>query len=187
VRVLELGGENLYAVLLEECDALRGTAGNDGNRKNGSNGGTDKIGVVEVGERVADYHACGLRCIGTAKDGSQIAGLLHPFEYDEKGVGLAKQRMECARLGRADDGHNALCAAAIGNTLIYVGGYLHDVARDLPHLFRSEAIEANGLHACLQAMLQLSPTLYHEEPFLTTERGLLLECQQVPDARILGA
>lgn len=126
MRILQLGREYLYALLLEEGDALLGGAGDRGDGKDGTNGGADEIGVVKVCKGVADDDARGIGCIGTTKDGTQVAGLLHALQNNKEGLAvdsptlLLEQGLQGVGLGGTDNGDNALGTATIGYALVNI-------------------------------------------------------------------
>jgi hypothetical protein len=62
---------------------FRGT-GYGGNCKDGSDGGADKIGVIQICQRIADNDACGIGSIGTTEDSSKVAGLLNALQNDKE-------------------------------------------------------------------------------------------------------
>ena len=126
MRILQLGREYLYAMLLEKGDALLGGAGDRGDGKDGANGGADEIRVVKVCKGVADDDARGIGSIGTTKDGAQVAGLLYALQNNEQGLAVdsptlpLEQGLQGVGLGGTDNGDNALGAATIGYALIYI-------------------------------------------------------------------
>jgi hypothetical protein len=136
MRVLKLCRENLDAMLLEKGNALLGRTSYGRDCEDGSDGGTNEIGVVEVCQRIAHDNTRCLCCIGTAEDGSEIARLLYPLEDNKQGLTidspalLLQQRIERKRLRRTDNGYDALCAATVGYALVDVLRHLNELRVD---------------------------------------------------------
>ena len=97
VAVLKLSGKDGYAVTLEPRNTLLRRAGNCRNGKDGSDGRTDKVGIVKVRARVADDDARGAGSVGRAEHSAQIAGLLHALEDNIKSIG--RETVESKRAG----------------------------------------------------------------------------------------
>ena len=82
VGVLQLGGEDLYLMRLEEGDALLGGADGRGDTEDSADAGADDVGIIDIRQWVADddgIHPSGLR---RTQYGSQVAWLLHALEND---------------------------------------------------------------------------------------------------------
>ena len=76
VGILQLCGEDAYLVLLEEGDALLGGADGGGYAEHAADAGADEVGVVEVGQRVADDDGIDAGGLRRAEDGPEVARLL---------------------------------------------------------------------------------------------------------------
>ena len=88
VGVLQLGGEDADAPRLEECNAVVRRTGHAGHRKSSTDGRTNQIRIIEVGQRVAHNDGIHARGIGRTKDGTEVTGFLDTFEdNNERAVG----------------------------------------------------------------------------------------------------
>ena len=189
-RILELGREYLHAMGLQEGNALLGRAGHSGHREDGSEGGADEVGIVEVGERVAyddGIYTCG---IGRTEHGAEVAGLLHALQHHEEGCaargggGYVGQ----AETAAADLGDDALRGAAVGHTLVELGRQFQGVGCLGKRAVAAELgadEEGVGLVACLQAVVQFATALHDEEARAAAGGRLLLQFHELLDARIL--
>ena len=95
MRVLQLGGQDANVMLFQEADALVAGAGHARYGEDGTDGATDKIGIVEVGQGVAHDDGIGLSGIGRAQDGTQIAGLLDALQHYIQRIVLLGEVAEC--------------------------------------------------------------------------------------------
>ena len=191
--VLELGGQNLNASRLQKADALVRRTSHTRDAEDTPNGGTNKIGIVKVGKRVADNHRIDTRSISRAQDCAQIARLLHTLQNNHKWL-LRKLQIIERQLAGPNLSNDALGTAAIGYLLV-------DLLRDLKHadslwqrrhrlytrLYIRTPENGINLEPGFQTMHQLTPPLNHEEPGLTTLGRLLLELQQKLNLRVLCA
>ena len=82
--ILKLGSQNLDSALLEKSDALVGRASHTRDAEDTANRGTNEVGVVEVGQRVADDDGIDAGSISRTKDSTEIARLLHALQNDHE-------------------------------------------------------------------------------------------------------
>ena len=77
-------------MLLEEGDALLRGAHSCGHAEHAADAGSDDVGVIQIGQRIANDEGIDTCCLGRAEDGAQIAGLLNTFQNntDFKSFGL---------------------------------------------------------------------------------------------------
>lgn len=86
MRILQLSRENLYPMLFKEGYTLFRSTGYGGNSKDGSDGGSDKIGIIKVCQRVAHNYSRGIGGICTTEDSSEITGFLDALQNNKKGI-----------------------------------------------------------------------------------------------------
>ena len=88
VRILQLGGKNLDAVLLEEGDALLRRTNGCGHAEHTADTGTNHVGVVHIRQWVAHDEGINTSRLGTTQYSPQVARLLHTLENNHKRVVL---------------------------------------------------------------------------------------------------
>ena len=74
--------KDLDASLLEEGDALLGRTSHTRHTEEAAYRRADEVGIIEVGQRVADDDGIYPSSISRAKNGSEVARLLYPFDND---------------------------------------------------------------------------------------------------------
>jgi len=191
--VLQLSSQYLNATRLQETDALLGRASHTRNAEDSSDRGTDEVGVVKVGQGVADNDCIDTGSIGRTQDSTEVTRFLHTLQDNHKRLLRKLQTIECQLTGH-DLGNDTLGTAAIGYLLV-------DLLRDLKHadsrwqrwhrlyarLYFRTAENGIDLEAGFQTMHQLATPLNHKEPGLTTLGRLLLKLQQELNLRVLCA
>ena len=185
--VLQLCRQDADAFLLKEGDALLRRTGHAGHGENGANTGAYQVGIVEVGQRIANNNGISLRSVGTTQHGTQVAWLLHALQHHQQGIVGQLQIIKRMRL-HPDLSHHTLCAAAIGNLLIDIGRNGHHAGIHIDAVGQQcRTVEHRvNLVAGLHAMFQFPATLHDEKPRLATFRRLLLKRQQTLDLRVLS-
>ena len=71
-------------MLLEKQDALLAGAGHSWHGEDSAYGRPDQVGIIDVGEGIADDDAISTGSIGRTKHSTQIARFLHALKDDEK-------------------------------------------------------------------------------------------------------
>ena len=117
VGILQLGGQYADSFRFEETDAVVRRAADGGDGEDGADGSADEVGVVEVGEGVADDDGVGPCCIGRAEHGTEVSGLFDAFEHHDEGVVAEVQVVEREVAG-TNGGHDAFGRVAVGDFFI---------------------------------------------------------------------
>ena len=86
VRILQLGGKNLDAVLLEEGDALLRRTNGCGHAEHTTDTSTNHVGIVHIRQWVAHDEGVNTCCLGTTQDGPKVAWLLYTLQHYNQGV-----------------------------------------------------------------------------------------------------
>lgn len=80
------GSHDGEVVLAQKVLNLSTGSFDDRNREEGTGGGADDIGVVDIGTAVADYDTIDSSGIGGTQDGAQIAGFFDRLCHHQEGV-----------------------------------------------------------------------------------------------------
>ena len=164
VGVLQLGSEYLYAVLLQEVNALFRRAGYARHREGRSYRRAYEVGVVKVGERVTDYHSTYTAGISRTKYGTQITWLLDTLQHNNKRLGRELKVVQ-GHIASMNSGYQALGTSTIGYLLV-------NLTRDLEEAYAVKGRKwlctrfncwtpehGVNLEARLHTMLQFTTTL----------------------------
>ena len=188
VRILELSCEDLDIAFLQVPDTFRRTTSDCGYGENRTYRSPDEIGVVEVGQRVADNHGISSGGIGRAENGTEVTRFLYTLQHNDQRVGREAQVAECDA-PCTHHGHHSFCGPPIGYALIDGRADNQDVGIREPDIggqeFRADK-ELNHFITSLQTMLQFTPAFDDEEASAATLGRFLLQGKQILYPRVLG-